>query len=380
MYFIDLIMQATTLEPIHNGDFSFWSLFVRADWVVKLVMLILIVASIWSWAIAVDKGITMFLLKRRAKLFEETFWSGKTLDELSRAMAGDTRDPMARVFAAAMREYDESMTSPRNDAAILSTRERIDRVMNLVVNRELSKAERGLSVLATIGSASVFIGLFGTVWGIMNSFRAIAASQNTNLSVVAPGIAEALFATALGLIAAIPAVIFYNKYSSDIDKYADSVSQNFERVSSVAIGTASGGRRQSSRRRGRKHRLNAEINVTPLVDVMLVLLIVFMIAAPLLSVGVPVELPKTDAKSLPSQQEPITITVDFDGKIFIQEEQITLDELASRLVAVSANGYDERIYLRADQDSDYGAVMRVMARVNSAGFSNLGLVTDPISQ
>ena len=113
---------------------------------------------------------------------------------------------------------------------------------------------------------------------------------------------------------------------------------------------------------------------------MLVLLIVFMIAAPLLSVGVPVELPKTDAKSLPSQQEPITITVDFDGKIFIQEEEITLDELASRLVAVSANGYDERIYLRADQASDYGAVMRVMARVNSAGFSNLGLVTDPISQ
>ena len=233
MYFIDLIMQATTLEPIHNGDFSFWSLFVRADWVVKLVMIVLIVASIWSWAIAVDKGITMFLLKRRAKLFEETFWSGKTLDELSRAMGGDTRDPMARVFAAAMREYDESMTSPRNDAAILSTRERIDRVMNLVVNRELSKAERGLSVLATIGSASVFIGLFGTVWGIMNSFRAIAASQNTNLSVVAPGIAEALFATALGLIAAIPAVIFYNKYSSDIDKYAGRLEGYADELSAI---------------------------------------------------------------------------------------------------------------------------------------------------
>ena len=226
-------MQATTLEPIHNGDFSFWSLFVRADWVVKLVMIILIVASIWSWAIAVDKGITMFLLKRRAKLFEETFWSGKTLDELSRAMGGDTRDPMARVFAAAMREYDESMTSPRNDAAILSTRERIDRVMNLVVNRELSKAERGLSILATIGSASVFIGLFGTVWGIMNSFRAIAASQNTNLSVVAPGIAEALFATALGLIAAIPAVIFYNKYSSDIDKYAGRLEGYADELSAI---------------------------------------------------------------------------------------------------------------------------------------------------
>jgi len=148
----------------------------------------------------------------------------------------------------------------------------------------------------------------------------------------------------------------------------------------MAIGTSSGRARSGSRRRGRKHKLNSEINVTPLVDVMLVLLIVFMIAAPLLSVGVPVELPKTDAKSLPSNQEPITITVDFDGKIFIQEEEIILEDLASRLVAIAGNGYDERIYLRADQDSDYGAVMKVMARVNSAGFSNLGLVTDPISQ
>ena len=234
MFLIELIMQATTLEPIVSGDHSFWSLFKRADWVVKMVMIILIIASIWSWAIAVDKGITMHLLKRRAKLFEETFWSGKTLDELSKAMGGDTRDPMARVFAAAMREYHESLNAKRNnDAAILSTHERIDRVMNLVVNRELSKAERGLSVLAIIASASVFIGLFGTVWGIMNAFRAIAASQNTSLTVVAPGIAEALFATALGLIAAIPASIFYNKYSSDIDKYAGRLEGYADELSAI---------------------------------------------------------------------------------------------------------------------------------------------------
>ena len=148
----------------------------------------------------------------------------------------------------------------------------------------------------------------------------------------------------------------------------------------MGMGTSSGGARRGSRRRGRRSSLNAEINVTPLVDVMLVLLIVFMIAGPLLSVGVPVELPKTDAKSLPSEQEPITITVDFDGGVFIQEESIALDDLASRLIAIAGNGYDERIYLRADTDSDYGAVMRVMARVNSAGFSNIGLVTDPITQ
>lgn len=142
-----------------------------------------------------------------------------------------------------------------------------------------------------------------------------------------------------------------------------------------------GGVTHQSRRGGRRRRRqNADINVTPLVDVMLVLLIVFMVAAPLLSVGVPVELPKTDAKSLPAEQEPITITVNKDGLIYIQDTEIALDDLAPRLEAISTNGYNERIYLRADEDSDYGAVIKVMARVNAAGFSNLGLVTDPVSQ
>lgn len=135
----------------------------------------------------------------------------------------------------------------------------------------------------------------------------------------------------------------------------------------------------SGRRRNRRTAPNAEINVTPLVDVMLVLLIVFMVAAPLLSVGVPIELPKTDAKSLPSQTEPITITVNSEGDIFIQETEIALDDVATRLVAISNNGYDERIYLRGDGQADYESVMKVMARVNAAGFSNLGLVTDPVS-
>lgn len=214
------VMQVEALAPVEAGDFSFYSLFLQADWVVKAVMIVLTLASLWSWAIAVDKFISFRILRRRATKFEDTFWSGRTLDELANGLGKDARDPMARVFAAAMREWEESRNSPRSEATILSTRERIDRVMTLVVNRELAKAETGLSVLATVGSASVFIGLFGTVWGIMNSFRAIAVSQNTNLSVVAPGIAEALFATALGLIAAIPAVIFYNKFSTDLERYA----------------------------------------------------------------------------------------------------------------------------------------------------------------
>ena len=141
---------------------------------------------------------------------------------------------------------------------------------------------------------------------------------------------------------------------------------------------STGGGSRRGGRRGSRHRLNAEINVTPLVDVMLVLLIVFMVAAPLLSVGVPVELPKTDAKSLPSEQEPITITVDREGTIFLGDDTpIELADLTPRLNAIAQNGYDERIYIRGDGQSDYANVMKVMARINAAGFSNIGLVTDP---
>ena len=140
--------------------------------------------------------------------------------------------------------------------------------------------------------------------------------------------------------------------------------------------------RHSRSHRGRRSRreLNSRINVTPLVDVMLVLLIVFMIAAPLLSVGVPVELPKTDAKSMPSPQEPLTVTIDAEGKVFLQETEVPLDELTLRLEAMSENGFEERIYLRGDENGNYGPVMKVMARINAAGFTNIGLVTDPVAK
>lgn len=228
-FFISLPILSANLEPIANGDFSFWSLFMRADWVVKSVMVILAIASIWSWVVAVDKFIMFHMLKRRATDFEDTFWSGRTLDELSAALGNDTRDPMARVFAAAMREYNETGTTARDTA----THERIDSVMNLVINRELSKAERGMPLLATVASASVFVGLFGTVWGIMNAFRAIALSQNTNLTVVAPGIAEALFATALGLIAAIPALVFYNLFRADLESYGGRLEGYADELSAI---------------------------------------------------------------------------------------------------------------------------------------------------
>lgn len=227
------LLQASPLEPAHIGDFSFFGLFKEASLMVKAVMVLLILFSIWSWIVAVDKFIALRVLKKRARNFEDTFWSGRTLDDLSKSLENDLRDPMARIFKAAMREWNESRSAPQNEARLLNTRERIDRVMTLVVNRELSGLERGMNVLATVASSSVFIGLFGTVWGIMTAFQAIAVSQNTNLAVVAPGIAEALFATALGLIAAIPALIFYNKYSADIDQYAGRLDAFVDELSAV---------------------------------------------------------------------------------------------------------------------------------------------------
>jgi biopolymer transport protein TolQ len=229
----ELFLQSNSLDAIVTSDFSFGSLFLRADWAVRGVMLILVAASIWSWAIAVEKGIMIFSLNKHAKRFEDIFWSGKTLDELKLELKDSLSDPMSRVFSAAIKEYDEYSSLKIKSNAPVSSQYRIDSIMNLIVNRELSKLERGMTSLATIGSSSVFIGLFGTVWGIMNSFRAIAASQNTSLTVVAPGIAEALFATALGLIAAIPAVIFYNKYTSDLNKYGGRLEGYADELSAI---------------------------------------------------------------------------------------------------------------------------------------------------
>lgn len=214
------IAQVASNAPT-AADFSFVALFKSADWVVKSVMIMLVIASLWSWAIAIDKLINFYLLKKRADDFEKTFWSARKLEDLSEGLVTQSRDPMGKVFAAAMREYNETKSmgvKASND--FMGARGRIDKVMNLVVSRELTRAESGLTVLATIGSAAVFVGLFGTVWGIINAFRNIATTGDVNLTVVAPGIAEALFVTALGLIAAIPAVIFYNKFSSDVGKYA----------------------------------------------------------------------------------------------------------------------------------------------------------------
>jgi biopolymer transport protein TolQ len=202
--------------PLASSDFSIFALFLQAHWLVKAVMLGLFAASIWVWAIVVDKTILFTRTRRAMDSFENAFWSGQSLEELYKSLSARETHSMAALFVAAMREWKRSFESQSRSFAGLQMR--IDRVMNVTIARETERLERRLLVLATVGSAGPFIGLFGTVWGIMTSFQSIAASKNTSLAVVAPGIAEALFATAIGLIAAIPATIFYNKFASEVNK------------------------------------------------------------------------------------------------------------------------------------------------------------------
>jgi len=200
------------------ADLSIFTLFWQAHWIVKTVMVGLMACSVWVWAIAVDKVILYSRTSKAMDGFEQSFWSGQSLEELYRIVSSRPNHSMAALFVAAMREWKRSLEGPSRSFAGLQMR--IDKVMDVTIMREIERLERRLLVLATVGSAGPFVGLFGTVWGIMTSFQSIAASKNTSLAVVAPGIAEALFATAIGLVAAIPATIFYNKFSSEVNKHA----------------------------------------------------------------------------------------------------------------------------------------------------------------
>lgn len=214
----DGVTQAILAAPDTIGDISLMTLFLEAHIVVKLVILGLLFASVWTWAIIIDKALLFGRIKRQMDRFEKLFWSGQSLEELYRSLTGRTPTAMASVFVAAMREWKRSFESGARSPMGLQMR--IDKVLDVTITREVERLERRLLFLATVGSSAPFIGLFGTVWGIMTSFQAIANSRNTALAVVAPGIAEALLATALGLLAAIPAVVAYNKLSNDVGKIA----------------------------------------------------------------------------------------------------------------------------------------------------------------
>ncbi|SMY06616.1 protein TolQ [Flavimaricola marinus] len=200
----------------HASDFTMWALFARATLIVKFVMVMLVVASLWCWAVIVDKAIQYRKARKEAAVFDRSFWSGEPLDALFEQIDPTPSGQSQKIFAAGMLEWRRSH---RQDGGLIAgAQARIDRSMDVAIAKEAAKLQKGLPVLATTGSTAPFVGLFGTVWGIMNAFIEIAEAQNTNLAVVAPGIAEALLATGLGLLAAIPAVIYYNKLSADSDR------------------------------------------------------------------------------------------------------------------------------------------------------------------
>jgi len=210
-------------QSVATTALSVWSLFIHADWVVQFVMILLLMASGWCWTIIFAKLMRLRSLQSSAERFEESFWSGGSLDSLYDRVGSRPNDPLSAIFAAAMREWRRTTTKGKATTRELreTLHHRIERVMNVTLNREMEQLERHLNFLASVGSTAPFIGLFGTVWGIMHSFQGIAQMQSTNLAVVAPGIAEALFATAIGLVAAIPAVLAYNKISSELGRYGN---------------------------------------------------------------------------------------------------------------------------------------------------------------
>ena len=214
------VIDAANLASAPVHDVSVLGLFMQADIVVQSVMVLLLLASVWCWTVIFEKSWRIKRLAAKADRFEDDFWNEASLDGLYDRVSTNPTDPMSAVFVAGMKEWRASTTGVRGFAGGgASLKERVERVMAITIGREMQDLERDMTFLATLGSAAPFIGLFGTVWGIMNSFTAIAGSQNTSLAVVAPGIAEALFATAIGLVAAIPSVIAYNKFANDIGNY-----------------------------------------------------------------------------------------------------------------------------------------------------------------
>jgi len=230
---VDITQGEDTAGPAIGG-ISAVSLFVRADPLVKAVLILLLLASVASWAIIFNKGIALGNLRRRAAKFEKVFWSGQSLDELFAQYASHNDHPFVAVFVSGVREWRRAFEhgAPR-ESAIAGVKDRVEKAMSVTISRESDAIEGNIGFLATVANTAPFVGLFGTVWGIMNSFAAIAARHDTTLAVVAPGIAEALFATAMGLLAAIPAAIFYNRYVNDIGRYTNRLDAFADELSGI---------------------------------------------------------------------------------------------------------------------------------------------------
>ena len=354
------------------SDTTLLSMFWSAHIVVKFVMVGLLLSSFWCWTIIVNKTLLFASFKRSMDRFEQVFWSGQSLEELYGELSTQNNTGVASLFVSAMREWKRSFQNAAS--SFMGLHARLEKVLDVSIAREVERLESNLLFLATVASAGPFVGLFGTVWGIMTAFRSIAASKNTSLAVVAPGIAEALLATAIGLFAAIPALIAYNKLQGDVAK-AQARMESFRRrilLHPVAADrpasverqggltpaqaaeeaeimgmSMAAGRKGGRRRRGvPRYGAMADINMTPFIDIMLVLLIIFMVAAPLLATGVAVDLPQTKAGPLNIDQKPISIAINEQGQLFLMDAPVANDDLIAKLQDVAKDGF-RRAHLSA---------------------------------
>ena len=379
------------LAPATTGGFSFLELFLTAHPVVKFVMIGLLLASVWAWAIIIEKLFAFRRARREADRFEQMFWSGQSLDELYTGLSHGRTFSMASLFVAAMREWKRSVEG--NIRAMGGIQMRVEKVMDVTISREMEQLDRRLLFLATVGSIAPFVGLFGTVWGIMTSFQAIAISKNTNLAVVAPGIAEALFATALGLLAAIPGGRFLQQVrrrfvaavaaAGDLcrrvlgDRVAPDRRSN---LTEKAHGRQSEPRRQT-RRRPAQPRAHAHAHARDQRH-----------AVRRRDAGAADHLhgdgaaadcracrsscPRPRASSCRPTRSRSPSACSATARSSSRRRRCKLDEIAGKLKAIAKGGYDEPIFVRGDKGIDYGTVMRVMGRIKQGGFNKVSLVTE----
>ena len=370
-------------------DLSPWGMFMAADHVVKAVMISLALASVLSWTVWLAKSLELLGAKRRARTGIRALAQSHSLHEGTERLR-KTGGPIAAFARAAETEIKLSADAIEKDGVKERVGSRLERI-EAAAGRRMN---RGTGILATIGSIGPFVGLFGTVWGIMNSFIGISKAQTTNLAVVAPGIAEALLATALGLAAAIPAVVIFNVFSRSITGYRgtarrrrggsdaprqprprsrDRLSAGAERAPAERRGVDPMG---VSLKTGGDDELApvSEINVTPFIDVILVLLIIFMIAAPLATVDVAVDLPASNAPREPRPKKPIFLTIKQDRTLALGEEGVAREVLASAIDRATSGDKQQRLFVRADKAVSYGEVMEVMNLLRAGGYLKIALV------
>ena len=348
-------------------DLSILSLLAQATLVAKAVLVVLLFMSVFSWALMFRKWMNIRAALKKAADGMDRFNHARDLREAVQSLGGDPDSPLYTVAHEGVTEFNRSKEAGNSEDVVVDN---VRRALRQGVDMEMTRLTSSLSFLATSANTAPFIGLFGTVWGIMNTFHAIGAMKSASLATVAPGISEALIATAMGLLVAIPATIGYNTFHGSLNRVQRelnahrAVSRSGQAEERCLMGSSVGGNKG----------FVSEINVTPFVDVMLVLLIIFMVTAPMMTEGLDVDLPQTRAvETLPTESDNMILTVRKDGAIFLDSYEVGLDELQDK-INLLVKQQNKQLFLQADKDVAYGLVVDVMGRIREAGIDKLGVV------